>query len=357
MSPAINVPLSVLDLAWREDGQTNGDALRASVAMVQTAERLGYRRYWFQAHHGLPVSTASQPPILMAAAAAVTTTIRVGSGPLLLPNYVPLAVAEQFGTLRALYGDRIDLGIGRSSGGFPPHALRGGHPDAREYPRDVRDLLGFFHGDLSAQNPMSQVLAVPGLGDAPETWLLGSASTVSAQLAGELGLPFAYAHHFAGHQTEQVLEVYRRAFRPSRRLDNPHSMISVILVAADSPGVVRAESLTSDITHLHLLRGERPGPVPRHDARARNFNPDEVEHLARHHARQAIGTPEQIETQLSSLLASTGTDEIIFQLVGATAAGRQRSLEIVQGLTGPSTSNPPMAVNDGRRNPSGEPTT
>lgn len=333
MTALAGTPLSVLDLAWREHGQSNADAARAAVDMARTAEGLGYQRYWFAAHHGLPVSVASQPPILMAAAAAATSAIRVGSGPLLLPNYAPLAVAEQFGTLRALYGDRVDLGIGRSSGGFPARAMRrDAAPGAPDYPRDVGDLLGFFHGEPPSRDALSGVTAVPGLGDPPETWLLGSSSGVSAQLAGALGLPFAYAHHFAPDRTEEVLGVYRASFRASRYLREPHAMISVMLVSGDSPDIVRAESLTTDITHLRLLRGERPEPVPLDDGLAREVTAAEREHLERHHYRQAFGTPEEVGRQLSSLLESTGADELMFQLAGSTAAGRRRSLEIAKSL-------------------------
>lgn len=332
MTDLKNVPISVLDLALREHGQSNADAVRAAVDSAQAAERLGYTRYWFAAHHGLPNSMASQPPILIGAAAAATTTLRVGSGPILLPIYSPLAVAEQFGTLTALYGDRIDLGIGRSSGGFPMHAIRG-HRGATSHPQDVLDILGLFHGGLPPQNPMSQVLAVPGYGNAPETWLLGSTSGYSAQLAGELGLPFAYAHHFAPERTEQILEVYRRSFTPSQYLDEPHVLITTMLVAADTPESVRAESISTDMTHLALLAGQRPEPVNVDEALTRRLSEQEEAALAKHHERQAIGTPDEVETQLRALLASTGADELMFQLVASTAAGRTRSLEIAKRLT------------------------
>ncbi|EHI43388.1 hypothetical protein OPAG_06665 [Rhodococcus opacus PD630] len=337
MTTLEDAPLNVLDLAWRNHEQTSSDAVCASVALARRAEQLGYRRYWFAEHHGLPVSLSSSPAILMGAAAAATTTIRVGSGGLLLPNYAPLSVAEQFGTLRALYGDRIDLGIGHSSGadGATALALRRikGGSDASTFQQELRELLGFFHCGTPPQNPMSRLLAVPGLGDAPETWLLGSSSGFSAQLAGALGLPFAYAHHFADDHTEPVLDRYRQSFRPSEFLEKPYSMISIMLSTDDSPDVVRAEMLLSEITFIRMLEGKRPDLVSKSEAEAYEFSPREQEILARRNGRQAIGTPDEVEARLRSLLASTGADELMFQLAGATAAGRQRSLEIVKGLT------------------------
>jgi len=334
MTALEGVPLGVLDLAWREHGQSNADAVRASVDLARVAEQLGYRRHWFAAHHGLPVSAASQPPILIAAAAAATTTIRVGSGALLLSNYSPLAIAEQFGTLTALYGDRIDLGLGRSSGGFPAAAVRRAGGVASGYAQDVADLLGCFHGGRSPEDPMERVLAVPGRGDAPETWLLGSGSGFSARLAGELGLPFAYAHHFAPRDTEDVLAVYRRAFRPSEHVRKPRTMISVMLAAHEDPVRLREEMLLGDITHLRLHAGQRADPVSAQDAQSYLFSARDRAILAERHARQAVGTPAEVEERLRSLLASTGADELMLQVVGATADGRRRSLQIARELAG-----------------------
>ncbi|MCW5832945.1 MAG: LLM class flavin-dependent oxidoreductase [Labilithrix sp.] len=333
MTTLDNVPFNVLDLAWRDFGKTNSDAVRASVELARKAEDLGFRRYWFAEHHGLPVSASSTPAILVGAVAAATTTMRVGSGGVMLPNYAPLSVAEQFGTLKALYGDRIDLGIGRASGtdGVTTHALRRTREglDVSSYPRDLLDLLGFFRGSQEA--PTSPLLAVPGLGDGPEIWLLGS-STFSAQLAGRLGLPFAFAHHFSSDRTEQALDLYRQAFTPSELLEAPYSMISVMLIVDDSRDVVRAEMLPSAITFLQMLQGKRPEPVSVEAALAYDLSPRERELVTQRNARQAVGTPDEVEARLRSLVASTGANELMFQLHGATATGRQRSLEIVTSL-------------------------
>jgi luciferase family oxidoreductase group 1 len=334
MTELADVPLNVLDLAWRGFGQSNADAVAGSIELARHAEALGYGRYWFAEHHGMPGIASSSPAILIGAVAAATSRLRVGSGGVMLPNHAPLVVAEQFGTLRALYGDRIDLGIGRAPGtdGVTALALRRTQEglDASAFPRELADLIGFFHG-MSPSNPMSQLLAVPGLGDAPEIWLLGS-SGFSAELAGILGLPFAFAHHFSGENTERALEVYREAFRASEFLERPHAMIAVGVIADDSAEVVRREMLPGAITFIRMRQGLKPEPVAIEEALAYELSPLEEEFIAHRNARQAIGTPDRVRAQLESLLRSTGVDELMVQPAGATHEGRKRSLEIVKEL-------------------------
>ncbi|HEY0248666.1 MAG TPA: LLM class flavin-dependent oxidoreductase [Gryllotalpicola sp.] len=340
MTALAAVPLNVLDLAWRGFGQTNADAVAGSIALARRAEALGYRRYWFAEHHGMPGIASSSPAILIGAVAAATTTLRVGSGGVMLPNHAPLVVAEQFGTLHALYGDRIDLGLGRAPGtdGVTALALRRTREglDASTFPQELLDLIGFFHGGMSPNNPMSNLLAVPGLGDAPEIWLLGS-SGFSAQVAGALGLPFAFAHHFSGENTEQALALYRDAFQPSDFLREPHSMIAVSVIVDDSPEIVRREMLPGAITFIRMRQGAKPEPVSIEEALAYEFSPLEEEFIAHRNSRQAIGTPEQVRVQLESLLASTGVDELMVQPSGATAEGREHSLELVRALARPAS--------------------
>jgi len=335
MTALADVPLNVLDLAWRGFGQSNAEAVRGSVELAQHAESLGYRRYWFAEHHGMPGIASSAPAVLIGAVAAATEKLRVGSGGVMLPNHAPLVVAEQFGTLRALYGDRIDLGIGRAPGtdGVTALALRRTQEglDASAFPQELQDLIGFFYGSMSPNNPMSRLLAVPGLGDAPEIWLLGS-SGFSAQLAALLGLPFAFAHHFSGDNTEAALDLYREAFRPSDFLEAPHSMLAVSVIADASSEVVRREMLPGALTFIRMRRGLKPEPASIDEALAYEFSPLELDFIAHRNARQAIGTPEQVRAQLESLLASTGVDELMVQPSGATAAGRKHSLELVASL-------------------------
>ena len=227
------VPLSVLDLVPIGAGSSAGAALATSTDLVRLAETLGYRRYWVAEHHGMPGIGSSSPAVLVAHLAAVTERIRVGSGGVMLPNHQPLVVAEQFGTLDALHPGRIDLGIGRAPGTDPRTARalrRGTDPlSADDFPEQLAELMAYFRGD-------GPVTAIPAQGQDPQVWLLGS-SGFSAQVAGLLGLPFAFAHHFSGENTLPALELYRRMFRPSEVLDRP--VLDDRGVGAGRPGPTR----------------------------------------------------------------------------------------------------------------------
>lgn len=330
-----SIPLSVLDLASRPAGGTNADAVAGTVRLAQAAERLGYERFWVAEHHGMPAIASSAPAVLIAGVAAATERIRVGSGGVMLPNHAPLVVAEQFGTLRALYGDRIDLGVGRAPGtdGATAMALRRSEQGlgVDDFPQQLLDLFGFFYGGMSDANPLHSITAVPGLGDAPQVWLLGS-SGFSAQVAAALGLPFAFAHHFAGENTEAALDLYRSKFEPSDVLDAPHTMIAVNVVSDEDPETVRALSLPGQLSFLRMRQGQKPQPVSVEEALAYDYSPLEEEFIAARNARQAIGTPDQVRARLDALLASTEADELMISSGAATIEGRIRSLEIVSGL-------------------------
>jgi luciferase family oxidoreductase group 1 len=330
-----SIPLNVLDLANRPAGGSNADAVAGTVRLAQAAERLGYERFWVAEHHGMPAIASSAPAVLIAGIAAATERIRVGSGGVMLPNHAPLVVAEQFGTLRALYGDRIDLGIGRAPGtdGATAMALRRSQEGlgVDDFPQQLLDLFGFFYGGMSDANPLHGITAVPGLGDAPQIWLLGS-SGYSAQVAAALGLPFAFAHHFAGENTEAALDLYRSRFEPSDTLTEPHTMIAVNVISDEDPETVRALSLPGQLSFLRMRRGLKPEPVSVEEALAYEFSPMEEEFIASRNARQAIGTPDEVKTRLDALLASTGTDELMISSGAATVEGRIRSLEIVREL-------------------------
>ncbi|MEA9999682.1 LLM class flavin-dependent oxidoreductase [Cryobacterium sp. RTS3] len=329
------LPISVLDLASRPAGGTNAEAVAGSIRLAQRAEELGYDRFWVAEHHNMPAIASSAPPVLIAGIAARTMRIRVGSGGVMLPNHAPLVVAEQFGTLRALYGDRIDLGIGRAPGtdGATALALRRSESGlgVDDFPQQLVDLIGFFHGGMAADNPLRGITAYPGLGDAPEMWLLGS-SGFSAQLAGALGLPFTFAHHFEGEHTEEALDLYRAHFEPSAFLATPHAMIAVGLISDDDPEVVRRESLPGLITFLRMRQGKKPAPVSLEEALAYRFTEYELSFVASRNRRQAVGTPAEVDARLTALLDATGADELMLSAQSATLAGRIRSLEIAAGL-------------------------
>src|SRR3954454_6776654 len=224
------VPLSVLDLAPVATGGTVGDALRNSLDLARHVERLGYVRHWVAEHHNMPGIASSAPAVLIAHLATATTTLRVGSGGVMLPNHSPLVIAEQFGMLEALHPGRIDLGIGRAPGTDQATASalrRRLDPSADDLPSLLAELRAFFAGTFP------RIDAVPGKGNAPAVWLLGS-SDFSARLAGELGLPFSFAHHFMPQNTEPALDLYRRSFQPSDTLAKPYVMIGVAAVCAET---------------------------------------------------------------------------------------------------------------------------
>jgi luciferase family oxidoreductase group 1 len=329
------VPLNVLDLASRPYGGTNADAVAGSVKLAQAAERLGYGRFWVAEHHGMPAIASSAPAVLISGIAAATERIRVGSGGVMLPNHAPLVIAEQFGTLRALYGDRIDLGIGRAPGtdGATAMALRRSAEGlgVDDFPRQLLDLVGFFYGGLSDDNPLHTITAVPGLGDAPEIWLLGS-SGYSAQVAAALGMRFAFAHHFAGENTEAALDLYRSRFTPSDELSAPHSMIAVNVISDEDPEVVRAQSMPGLLSFLRMRQGLKPQPVSIEEGLAYELSPLEQEFVEARTARQAVGSPVHVRSRLASLLSSTGADELMVSSGAATIDARIHSLEIVADL-------------------------
>ncbi|WP_066521873.1 LLM class flavin-dependent oxidoreductase [Curtobacterium ammoniigenes] len=333
MTAASPVHLSVLDLATREYGQTNADALRNSIANAVEAERLGYERFWVAEHHGMPGITSSAPAVLLAAIGAATSTIRIGSGGVMLPNHAPLAVAEQFGTLRALYGDRIDLGLGRAPGtdGLTAMALRRtDRMDVDDFPERLAELIGFFNG-MEPSSPLARIRAVPGFGDAPELWLLGS-SGYSAQVAGALGVSFAFAHHFASDNTEAALELYRASFRPSRFLEAPRALIGVQVVTDEDPAVVDEQSAPGMISFIRMRQGAKPEPVSMDEARAYEFNDLERRFIEARTARQAYGDADAVASKLNALLASTGADGIIVAPGAAQSRYRRQALDVVMQL-------------------------
>jgi len=324
------IPFSVLDLAPIIQGGDAGRALRNAADLARRTEALGYARYWLAEHHNMPGIASAATSIVIGHVAAATTKIRVGAGGIMLPNHAPLIVAEQFGTLDALYPGRIDLGLGRAPGTDPltAHALRrtlSGDVDA--FPDDVQELISYFDADQTGR----RVRAFPGAGAAVEVWILGS-SLFGAQLASALGLPYAFASHFAPALLMQAIDLYRKTFRPSARLQKPHLALGVNVVAADTDDEAR-HLLTSLQQAFVNLRSGRPTPLP---PPVQNFasclTPQQAGMLDGVLACAAIGSPGTVRARLTSLIARTGADELILTSQIYDHAARVRSFEIAAAL-------------------------
>jgi luciferase family oxidoreductase group 1 len=252
------IRLSILDLAPVTEGSDAARTFANTVELARLAERLGYRRYWLAEHHNMPGIASAATAVLIGHVAGATSTIRVGAGGVMLPNHAPLQVAEQFGTLACLYPGRIDLGLGRAPGTdqAAARALRRYYESAEEFPADVVELLRYFE----PAQPGQPVRAVPGAGVDVQAWILGS-SLFGARLAAMLGLPYAFASHFAPAALEDALALYRREFRPSPRLEQPHAMLALNVVVADSDAEAARLFTTQQQAFVNLRRG-RPGLVP-----------------------------------------------------------------------------------------------
>ncbi len=336
------VPLSVLDLVTVGAGSTAHDSLRTSVAIARLAESRGYHRHWVAEHHSMPGVASSSPAVILAHLAAHTSRIRLGSGGVMLPNHAPLAVAEQFGTLEALAPGRIDLGLGRAPGtdGRTAAALRGPgrlEEGADDFPRRLTELTRFLDDDFPEGHPYARVHAVPGpvQGPAgrPPLWLLGS-SGFSARLAGELGLPFAYAHHFSAAGTLPALDLYRSSFRPSAVLDAPYAVIGVSALAADTDAEARAQVATGALSMLRLRTG-RPGLVPTpEEAAAYPYTALEREFVDGWLANIVHGTPDAVADGLDALAKRTGADELMLTANAHSGAARLRSYGLIADAYG-----------------------
>ncbi|MCU1427869.1 MAG: luciferase family oxidoreductase, group 1 [Actinomycetia bacterium] len=330
---AISRPIfSVLDLAPVAEGSTPRDALRNSLELAPRVEALGYHRYWVAEHHNMPGIASSSPAVLIAHLADVTSTMRIGSGGVMLPNHAPLVVAEQFGMLEALHPGRIDLGIGRAPGTDPvtARALRRDamQLSADEFPRELGELLGFFGGSFPDGHPYQRVNAVPGRGYQPALWLLGS-SDYSAQVAGLLGLPFSFAHHFAARNTLPALAVYRENFRPSPELAAPYAMVAAAVICAPTDAEARFLAGSSRLSFLRLRSG-RPAPFPTPEEAAEyQFTPSEREVVHAWTGSHIVGSPETVRDQLDELAATTGADELMITTMVHSHAARVRSYELI----------------------------
>ncbi len=308
-STRIKTPLSMLDLATVREGRSVADALQTSVQTAQHAESLGFNRYWLAEHHNMSGIASSATAVLIGHIAGQTNTMRVGSGGVMLPNHAPLVVAEAFGTLAELYPNRIDLGLGRAPGTDQNtmRALRRNRLNsAEDFPNDVSELQQL----LASPTPGQTITATPGAGTNVPIWLLGS-SLFSAQMAGERGLPYSFASHFAPRMLLQALQVYRSAFKPSATLDKPYVMIGVPVIAADTDD--EAEFLASSTYQriLGLLRGQLgklPAPVENY---LESLHPQEQAAIKDFLSAAVIGGPETVAKGLQELIAQTQADELM----------------------------------------------
>ncbi len=329
-----DVPLSVLELSPVAAGTTPGQALRQTTELARRTEEIGYRRFWVAEHHNMPAIASSAPAVLIAHLAAATATIRVGSGGVMLPNHAPLVIAEQFGTLEALHPGRIDLGIGRAPGTDQVTALALRRTtaglSAEAFPQELADLIGFFRGE----DPAARITAMPGRGDMPAIWLLGS-SGYSAQLAGMAGLPFSFAHHFSAANTIPALALYRDSFRPSAWLARPQAMVAVSAVCADTDERARWLSGPAALSFLQLRAGAPQPLASPDDAAAYPYTPPERHMISERFAGQAIGSPDTVRRQLAGLLDRSGADELMLTTLVYDIEDRIRSFELIAEKVAP----------------------
>ncbi|WP_410659771.1 LLM class flavin-dependent oxidoreductase [Amycolatopsis sp. lyj-112] len=329
MTSLPDIPLSVLDLSPVVAGGGVGDALRNTLDLARRTEALGYHRYWLAEHHNMPGIASAATAVMIGQVAAATERIRVGSGGVMLPNHAPLVVAEQFGTLEAFHPGRIDLGIGRAPGTDQRTALalRGpGGLTAENFPQQFAELLAYFeHSDQRAVN------AVTAEGNKPPVWLLGS-SGFSARMAGELGLPFSFAHHFSAENTLPAVALYRDSFKPSDVLDEPHVMLGVSVVAAETDERAHYLAGPSGLTFLSLRKG-RPIPLPTpEEAAAYPYTEMERVFVEDRFSSSIIGSPETVHKGLETLLADSAADELMITTMVHDQADRVRSYELVADL-------------------------
>jgi luciferase family oxidoreductase group 1 len=319
----------VLDLAGVAATQTSADALRATTDLARLADRLGYRRFWVAEHHNMPMVASTSPPVLIAHLAAATQRIRVGSGGVMLPNHAPLVVAEQFAMLEALHPGRIDLGIGRAPGTdqLTAAALRRG-PDAlgvEEFPQHLLDLLGLLGDERVTHGLAERFSATPAATSGPPVWLLGS-SGYSAQVAGQLGLPFAFAHHFSAQNTDAAVALYRNRFAPSPALAEPYVVVCASAIAADTAEEAAWLAGPSRVTALGL-RTNRLAPI---------VSPEEAEKVLAEHpgadqlpGTQHTGTGEDVAAGLRALAERTGADEVMVTATAHAPEVRERTLRLL----------------------------
>lgn len=325
MTAHANIPLSVLDLAPIAHNGTIADAYANSVTLARHVEALGYRRFWLAEHHNIAGVGSSATAVLIGHVAGQTSTIRVGSGGVMLPNHAPLIVAEQFGTLETLYPGRIDLGLGRAPGtdGVTLRALGRDPYSGQRFPELLQELMGYF----APPQPGQAVVAIPGAGLNIPLWLLGS-SDFSARLAAHLGLPFSFAGHFSP-EGMAAMQLYRRLFQPSPILDRPYAMIGVPVVAADTDAEAEFQATTQQQKFLSMVRGRRLPTQPPVENMDELWSPPEKAAVMQRLGAAIVGGPERVAQRLLEIVQHTEADEVMVVSDFYRIEDRLRSYEIL----------------------------
>lgn len=325
-----NTKLSILDLAPIADGQSIAESFKHTLDLAQHAEKWGYERFWLAEHHNLEGISSAATSVLIGYVAGGTKTIRVGSGGVMLPNHAPLVIAEQFGTLETLYPGRIDLGLGRAPGtdGWTMRALR---REMTGKEADFADLVQELQFYFAPAQPGQRVRAIPGAGIKVPLWLLGS-SLYSAQLAAMLGLPYAFAGHFAPEMMEQALEIYQRGFQPSAVLDKPYAMLGVQVIAADTDAEAERLATTNYQRFLGIIRNQRVNLRPPVDNMDEVWSPAEKEAVMSRLRLAVIGGPEKVRAGLEKIIASTGVQELMIVSDAYSHSDRLRSFELISQI-------------------------
>lgn len=324
MKPTV-LPLSVLDLAPVVAGGTARQSLNNSVDLAQLAEKLGYRRHWVAEHHNMTGIASSSPAVLAAHLAAATSSLRIGSGGVMLPNHSALTIAEQFGTLEALHPGRIDLGVGRAPGTDQHTAAalrRSSLGSADTFPRQLGELLSYFDG----RHP--HITATPGAGYKPALWMLGS-SDYSAQVAARMGVPFSFAYHFSAANTEPALAAYRENFQPSDTLEQPYVMLGVALICADSSELATHLYGSTALSFTRLRLGRPIQMLHPDEVAAYNWTPAETELRQRWDGSVVVGDPMSVREQLESLVARFQVDELMITTMVFDHKDRRRSYQLL----------------------------
>ncbi len=323
-------PFSILDLAQVRQNSDAAEAFRRTLDLAQHAEHWGYKRFWLAEHHNISGVASSATSVLIAHVAGGTKTIRVGSGGIMLPNHAPLVIAEQFGTLEALFPGRIDLGLGRAPGGDYA-AARALRKDLKQQGDDFPALLEELRGYLAPRQSGQLVTAYPGAGSNVPIWLLGS-SGYSAALAAELGLPFAFAAHFQPDNLMEALDLYRRRFRASEVLERPYTMAGIPVIAAETDEEARYLATTPQQAFLNLIR-DQPGPLMP-PVEKLDWNPFEEAAVASRFRAAVVGSAETVQRGLEQFLAETQVDELMIATTLYDHAARLRSYEMVAEMAG-----------------------